>query len=83
MVVKLADESGIKIAVEELCLTKTACVAGSKSTNNRTKVHFPETEMHFYAMSMKLKKLEKQVEDLKMENEILKKFQAFLKQKNV
>ena len=30
-----------------------------------------------------LKKLQKQNEELRMENEILKKFQAFLKQKNV
>ena len=38
--------------------------------------------MHFFNSSYEIKKLQKENEELKMENEILKKFQAFLKQKN-
>ena len=47
------------------------------------KVRFQDMGTHFLILHMSWKKLQKQNEELRLENEILKKFQAFLKQKNV
>lgn len=38
---------------------------------------------HFSKSTYEIKKLQKQVKELEMENELLKKLQAFLRQKNV
>ena len=46
------------------------------------KVRFQDMGTHFDS-TYELKKLQKQNEKLRLENKILKKFQAFLKQKNV
>ena len=43
---------------------------------------FPGQGNALFNSTYEVKKLQKQIEDLKMENEILKKLQAFLKQKN-
>ena len=43
---------------------------------------FPGHGNALFNSTYEVKKLQKQIEDLKMENEILKKLQAFLKQKN-
>ena len=43
---------------------------------------FPGHGNALFNSTYEVKKLQKQIEDLKLENEILKKFQAFLKQKN-
>ena len=44
---------------------------------------FPGHGNALFNSTYEIKKLQKQNEELKMENEILKKLQAFLKQKNV
>lgn len=44
---------------------------------------FPGHGNALFNSTYELKKLQKQNEELRLENEILKKFQAFLKQKNV
>ena len=43
---------------------------------------FPGHGNALFNSTYEVKKLQKQIEELKLENEILKKFQAFLKQKN-
>ncbi len=43
---------------------------------------FPGHGNALFNSTYEIKKLQKQVEELKMENDILKKLQAFLKQKN-
>ena len=43
---------------------------------------FPGNGNALLNATYEIKKLEKRLEELKMENEILKKFQAFLKQRN-
>lgn len=43
---------------------------------------FPGHGNALFNSTYEIKKLQKQVEELKMENELLKKLQAFLKQKN-
>ena len=44
---------------------------------------FPGHGNAFFNSTYEIKKLQKQNEELRMENELLKKLQAFLKQKNV
>ena len=44
---------------------------------------FPGHGNALFNSTYEVKKLQKQIDELKLENEILKKFQAFLKQKNV
>ncbi len=44
---------------------------------------FPGHGNALFNSTYEIKKLQKQIDDLKMENEILKKLQAFLKVKNV
>ena len=44
---------------------------------------FPGHGNALFNSTYEIKKLQKQVDELKMENELLKKFQAFLKQKKV
>lgn len=44
---------------------------------------FPDDGNALFNSTYEIKKLQKQVDELKMENELLKKFQAFLKQKEV
>ena len=43
---------------------------------------FPGHGNALFNSTDEVKKLQKQIDELKLENEILKKFQAFLKQKN-
>ena len=44
---------------------------------------FPGHGNALFNSTYEIKKLQKQIDELKMENELLKKFQAFLKRKNV
>ena len=44
---------------------------------------FPGHGNALFNSTYEIKKLQKQIDELKMENELLKKFQAFLKQKKV
>ena len=55
MAVKLQMNVVLRYLPKNYVLIKKACIAGSKSMKNMAKVHFPETGMQFYAMSMKSK----------------------------
>jgi len=46
-------------------------------------IAFPGHGNAIFNSTYKIKKLQKQIDDLKMENELLKKLKAFLNQKNV
>ena len=57
-----------------------ACAVGSTNMMNMERVRFQATGTHSLIL---IKKLQRQNEELRMENELLRKLQAFLKQKSV
>ncbi len=75
--VKLAQETDKSVA-------QTAAELGISGCSLRRWINeYDEYGNALFNSTYELKKLQKQDEELRMENEILKKFQAFLKQKNV
>jgi transposase len=82
MAVKLANGRGIKITAEELRINENSLRRWIKEYEEYGESAFPGNGNALLCYEYEIKKLEKQVDDLRTENEILKKFQAFLKQKS-
>lgn len=85
--------SAVKVALEdEVTVTQVAKELGVNGNVLRRWINeyeeygeeaFPGYGNALLNATYEIKKLQKKNEELKMENDILKKFQAFLKQKNV
>ena len=76
-----ADQSVNEVA-QEIGISGTTLRRWINEFDEYGESAFPGHGNALFNSTYEIKKLQKQVEDLKMENELLKKLQAFLKQKN-
>lgn len=83
--VKLAQETDKSVAqtVAELGISGCSLRRWINEYDEYGESAFPGHGNALFNSTYELKKLQKQNEELRLENKILKKFQAFLKQKNV
>ena len=83
--VKLAQETDKSVAqtVAELGISGCSLRRWINKYDEYGESAFPGHGNALFNSTYELKKLQKQNEELRLENKILKKFQAFLKQKNV
>ena len=83
--VKLAQETDKSVAqtASELGISGCSLRRWINEYDKYGESAFPGHVNAIFNSTYELKKLQKQNEELRLENEILKKFQAFLKQKNV
>lgn len=72
----------VKDVVRELGISGTTLRRWINEHDEYGESAFPSQGNALYNSTYEIKKLQKQVEELKMENDILKKLQAFLKRKN-
>jgi len=82
--VKLAgtDATSIKEAAKELGISASSLRRWINEYDEYGESAFPGHGNVLFNSTYEIKKLQKQNDELRMENELLKKFQAFLKQKN-
>lgn len=83
--VKLAQETDKSVAqtASELGISGCSLRRWINEYDKYGESAFPGHGNALFNSTYELKKLQKQNKELRLENEILKKFQAFLKQKNV
>lgn len=75
-------EQSVNDVAEELGISGTTLRRWINEYDEYGESAFPGHGNALFNSTYEIKKLQKQIDELKMENEILKKFQAFLKQKN-
>lgn len=76
------DQSVVEVA-KELGISGSSLRRWSNEYDEYGESAFPCHGNALFNSTYEIKKLQKQNEELRMENELLKKLQAFLKQKNV
>lgn len=83
--VKMAGEVGKSVAetAKELGISGSSLRRWINEYDEYGESAFPGHGNALFNSTYEIKKLHKQIDDLKMENEILKKLRAFLKQKKV
>ena len=76
-------EKSTQEVAKELCISGSSLRRWINEYDEYGDSAFPGHGNALFNSTYEIKKLQKQNEDLRMENELLKKLQAFLKQKNV
>lgn len=78
-----ASASSVKEVAKELGISTSSLRRWVNEYDEYGESAFPGHGNALFNSTYEIKKLQKENEELQMENELLKKYQAFLKQKNV